>query len=783
MKYAAAIAPLCALVFLTACRPSPEKLIATGNKYHENKKYKEAAILYQKVIAKDKKNGEAYYRAGINAMDEGNPAEASQYLRRAVDLQPSNTDAINRLAGIYLAAYLSNPPRFKTILPQIDELRNKLTQKDPNGYEGLRLSGILDILNGNTSDALVLFEKANKIRPYSRDLVGWYAEALAKDHPNESEALVRDMLAHDKTWGPGYDFLFLFYRKNSDLAKAEGVLRQRYQSDPKNPVAVLNLANYLVTVNRFSEGESIMKRVLDDKTAFPTGRQLLGEFYARSRQYDKAMEQFRAGAAENPKQALSYNERIIALYVAMDKRDEAVKLAQSLAAQNPKDGTVNEMYAALLLQSGSQADARKAVAELTTLIKNSPGNPVLHLDLARAYLITSDENKALNEAMEAVQEESKTRTPRPAVLVPSHVIAGRIYALKGQYAPALEQSNQALALQEGHPEARLIRDQSLIAMNELDQAQPDLEKLVQQYPTLTDARLQLANLYMREREFAKATEQFTKVSTSSPPDPRGFLGLQEIKMAEGKPIEAVKGIQELVDKNPNQPQFRFELANTQTMAGAALQKTKPDEARALFESAAENYKELLKGNPKASPVWIRLGALQRALGQNEAALASFEQATNTDPQNIEALLNRGMLLDSLGRKKEAADLYNRALGVDPNNALALNNLAFLNADTGTNLDQAMTFAERAKKQAPKSLDVADTLGYVYFRKNLNSAALEIFKQDVEDQPQNPTFHLHLAMALLKQGDKEGARSEAQKALKNAPPSQQPQIVSFVNQIG
>lgn len=782
MKYAA-IAPLCALVFLTACRPSPEKLIATGNKYHDNKKYKEAAILYQKVIAKDKKNGEAYYRAGLNAIDEGNPAEASQYLRRAVDLQPNNVDAISKLAGIYLTAYLSNPPRFKTILPQIDELRNKLVQKDPNGFDGLRLSGILDILNGKTSDALVLFDKANKIRPYSRDLVGWYAEALAKEHPDQSEALVRDMLAHDKTWGPGYDFLFLFYRKNNDLAKAEGVLRQRYENDPKNTVAVLNLANYLVTVNRFPEAESIMKRVLDDKTAFPKGRQLLGEFYARSKQYDKAMEQFRAGAAENPKQALTYNDRIVAVYVAMGRRDEALKLAQSLAAQNPKDGTVNEMYAALLLQSGSEADARKAQAELTTLIKNSPSNPVLHLDLARAYSITSDANKALSEAMEAVQEESKTRTPRPAVLVPSHVIAGRVYVQKGQYAPALEQSNQALAIQEGHPEARLIRDQSLIAMNELDQAQPDLEKLIQEYPTLTDARLQLANLYMREKEFAKAAEQFNKVSASSPPDPRGFLGLQEIKMAEGKPLEAVRGMQDLVDKNPNQPQFRFELANTQTMAGAALQKTKPDQAKALFESAADNYKELLKSSPKASPVWIRLGALQRALGQNDAALASFEQATNADPQNIEALLNRGMLLDSLGRKKEAADLYNRALGVDPNNALALNNLAFLNADTGTNLDQAMTFAERAKKQAPKSLDVADTLGYVYFRKNLNAAALEIFKQDVEDQPQNPTFHLHLAMALLKQGDKEGARSEAQKALKNAPPSQQQQIQSFVNQIG
>jgi hypothetical protein len=39
------------------------------------------------------------------------------------------------------------------------------------------------------------------------------------------------------------------------------------------------------------------------------------------------------------------------------------------------------------------------------------------------------------------------------------------------------------------------------------------------------------------------------------------------------------------------------------------------------------------------------------------------------------------------------------------------------------------------------------------------------------------------MALLKQGDKQGARDEASKALQNAPPEQQNKIRSFVNQIG
>ena len=137
----------------------------------------------------------------------------------------------------------------------------------------------------------------------------------------------------------------------------------------------------------------------------------------------------------------------------------------------------------------------------------------------------------------------------------------------------------------------------------------------------------------------------------------------------------------------------------------------------------------------------------------------------------------------MGKKKEAGDAYNKVLGIDPDNALALNNLAFLNAETGSNLDQAMTMAERAKKRAPNSPSISDTLGFVYYQKNLNSEALQIFKQAVQDDPQNSTFHFHLAMALLKQGDRQGARDEAQKAMKNAAPDQQNKIKSFVNQIG
>jgi tetratricopeptide (TPR) repeat protein len=175
--------------------------------------------------------------------------------------------------------------------------------------------------------------------------------------------------------------------------------------------------------------------------------------------------------------------------------------------------------------------------------------------------------------------------------------------------------------------------------------------------------------------------------------------------------------------------------------------------------------------------------VQRALGQNNEALASFEQAATTNPKSVDAFLNEALLLDVMNRKKEAIDNYNKVLNLAPDNPLALNNLAMLSAESGTNLDQAQTYAERAKKKVPNDPNIADTLGYVYLQKNLNTQAAEIFRQNVQQHPENPSFHFHLAMALLKQGDKQGAKDQAGKALQGAPPDLQGKIKAFVGQIG
>lgn len=784
MKRLVVFVSICALLLASACSQSPDRLVEAGNRYHEKKKYQEASILYRKAIAKDKTFAEAYYREGLNLLDQNNPVEAARFFRRAVDLKPDNVDAEGKLADIYLTAYSVDQKKFRVLLPEIKDMTSKILARNPKDVHGLRLQAFMYLADKNLQKAVDTFEEANRIQPYSRDVVGWLAQALtANNQFDQAELLAKGMIAHDKTWGPAYDFLFMQYMQRNREREAEDVLKNHVDFDPTNAVAYVNYSNYLLHRGRYPEAETVIRKVLNDKKSFPDGRELVGDFYLRAGKLQEALTEYRAGVQENPKNAVSYQERIVATLSREGlsdpaKQKEAIDLARDLATKHPKDVTANEMYASLLLATGFRQDVQKSMAELKKLVDQNNSDPVLHLALARGYMTQGDESHALNESLEALRLRQS--------LSPARIIAAHVYQDRGQYGKALEQTEIVLNKEPKNPEARLVRGAALLGLKELDKAQPELESLVAEYPDNPEALYQLSNLYLAENNLPKAQAGYQKLwqglGPQKQPDIRGFLGLQNIKVMEGHGEQAVAALQDLVQKNPNVLQFRFTLANFETQVAAQLPPTNPKRS-AMISEAADSYKQILKTNTNSSDVWVRLAVLQQEMKQKDAALSSLEQATRANPKNVQALLTRAMLLDSMGRKDQARAAYNEVLGVNPDNYAALNNLAYINANSGQNLDEAMTLAEHAKKLKPGDPDVSDTLGYVYYKKNLTQEALREFQFAVNTSPKNANFRLHLAMALLKSGDKSGAKREASSALDTATADQQQEIRTFMGQIG
>jgi tetratricopeptide (TPR) repeat protein len=135
---------------------------------------------------------------------------------------------------------------------------------------------------------------------------------------------------------------------------------------------------------------------------------------------------------------------------------------------------------------------------------------------------------------------------------------------------------------------------------------------------------------------------------------------------------------------------------------------------------------------------------------------------------VEILSRLAMVLDSAGRKTEAKEVYEAALTRDPNNGLVLNNLAFLLAENGGDLDDALVKAQRARQLLPHLDAASDTLGWIYLKKNLGDSAIPIFEALVAKQGHRSTYHYHLGMALAQKGHKTRAIAELQQALRSNP---------------
>jgi Flp pilus assembly protein TadD len=166
---------------------------------------------------------------------------------------------------------------------------------------------------------------------------------------------------------------------------------------------------------------------------------------------------------------------------------------------------------------------------------------------------------------------------------------------------------------------------------------------------------------------------------------------------------------------------------------------------------------------------MKLAETHRRAGDIASASTGFKKAQELAPSNVLPFVQMAMMYDVEGRQLEAKPLYEQVLRLQPDNAVALNNLAYQMAESGSDLDQALTMAQRARQQLPTDNNVADTLGWIYIKKNLSDTAIGIFKDLVQKDPKRATYRYHLAMALYQKGEKAEAKKELEVALKSDPP--------------
>jgi len=668
--------------------------------------------------------------------------------RRAVELQPDNSDAATKLADIYLIASSQDPAHSTQMLKEVRELAEGLLQRNPNSFEGHRLEGQLAMMDNDAAKAVKELDAANRIKPDQIGISLAYFQALSANNQHaEAEKLARDVITKDKTFAPMYDALYVEYQRLNKPSEAEGVLRQKVENNPKQSSYALQLASHYYAAKRFDDMEAVMRR-LADVQQFPEGHMLVGDFFfLRAHEYDRAQREYEAGIQAVPKDKAAYQKRLVELTATMGKNAEANQLLASLLKDNPKDNDAIAMRAALMLQTGNRDQINQATNDLQSLVTKSPDNHLLRYSLARAELSKGDIERARLELEAAIKI-------RPDFIVARQFLA-RIYLAKNDSAKALKEADEIVALNKTDLQGHLIRSAALLGVGDRDKARQELDIVAKIAPDNPDGRYQAGFLAWQDKDYKRAEQVFGDLYKSNPRDVRGLVGMVETMVSQQRMGDAIKQMQASQGKEPDRRDLKLALANLY------VRDQRYDEAIQLFQT-------LLQSDPKSTNLLLQLAETQRRKGDINLAIDTFRRASQSAPSDTKPLLQLGLLMDGTGRREQAKPIYEQILKIEPDHPVALNNLAYIKAEEGVDLDEALTMAQRARQKLPNSSFVKDTLGWIYIKKNLSADAVQVFKDLVLEEPANPQFHYHYGMALLQKGDKPLAKKELEAAIRNNP---------------
>jgi tetratricopeptide (TPR) repeat protein len=503
---------------------------------------------------------------------------------------------------------------------------------------------------------------------------------------------------------------------------------------------------------------------------------------------------------------LTFQRKIADALLAQGRRDEALALLEKVLKQYPKDPLALAQRASLWLDMGNPSGLANTVRELESTVSVLPPNAVLRYQLGRAYFAKGDLEQARTQFQAAVDIQADYLDPRRALI--------EINLKKLEWALALRLADETLAhLKEARrddPLTRLFRAEALQGLGKVDDARNDLQAFLKQYPNSGEAMRRLGEVEIASGDslaalgqskssadrYAAALRSFEECAKLSKGDFRCLANESAVYALRLRQFDkAVDLVSGELKKSPDSRELRLALANTFAMSAQNFTELKKyDAAMGRFKEAAAVYTALLAKEPENADLHNRLAEACRFMGevgeatgrpdvakeQFNLAIEHWRRVQQLQPKNPYAAVWLAIMLERTGQAKEAKRHYEEALQIDPENPVALNNLAFQMADGGSNLDMALTYAQRAVQSAQavaiklkaKSTatpdEVSDTLAWIYMKKKLTAEALAIYDKLVVNQPANPSFRYHRGLALLQKGDKLQAKKEFQTALASKP---------------
>jgi tetratricopeptide (TPR) repeat protein len=727
------VAVLLLTTALAACsndEADKQRYLQSGNEFFEQKKFQEAVVQYRNAIAIDERLAEARYKLAESYAALGDGANALNHYIRAADLLPDDNSV-----QLKAATLLSLAGRFDDAKTRVQ----RVLDADPRNVQAHVLLG--NILAGlrDLDGAVSQVEEAIQVDPSrgaSYSSLG--ALRLAQGEREAARAAFDKAVSVDPSSVDARMALAVFQLQVGETADAEKTVRAALELDPRHPLANRAMFALLLMSGRAAEGEPHLKAFVatlpPDRAAFT-----LADYYVAMKRNDDATALLRP-LTERDGTSAEANLRLARIEYAVD-RPAAHRRLDGVLAKSPQHVASLLTKGSWLLAEGQPAEALQRVEPA---VKAMPSNVSAHY---LAGLIQAQLNDS-RSAMASFNEVLRLN-PRAAA---AQLQLSRLQLAQGAVAETIQLAESALKNAPGNPEARLTLASGLIARRDLARAEPLVAELLKEYPNVAAVEALNGMRHLARKNIPAARAAYERALTLDPRSYPAFAGLTALDMVENKTSEARGRVEARLAATPNDVRVLM-LASRVYLAVNDL------------GTAERTLRRVVELTPNDSRAYSMLGQLYVAQQRLPEARAEFDAMASRDPKSVTARTLAAMLSHSTQEIDDAKKRYREILAMDANAAIAANNLAWILAEEGRDLDEALRLAERAATAAPDRPEIHDTLGWVYYRKELPALAITRFEKSVSQAPDNPVYHYHLGLAHAKSGNVEQARDALNTTLK------------------
>lgn len=582
-------------------------------------------------------------------------------------------------------------------------------------------------------------------------------------------------------------------------ADARLAAKKVLESQPENEDALLLLAETCVTTRDNEEALRIIEQLRDRSRQTSGHHVALGALRLAAQDPAGAETEFRKALELNPKSSAAL-AHLGDLYLARNELPQAGEVLKQAAELSPLRAPRRIKYIDFLIKTGALDEAQRALNKITDQAPDYI--PAWSLTMKLTYQKGDYElsDKAAGEVLSRDRNNYDAMMQRAAIKL-----------VKGDFDGVIAELKTVEALFARSPQVKYQLALAYLKIAQPFRAEGYLQQALRFSPNYPEAILQMAELNLQKGNPADAVAALVALIGQRPQISRTYVLLAQAYRAEGnarKSLEIEQRMAAVFPQNPEGPYLLgaslAELGRTAEAREALAQANRIAEnywpaqemqvdldlASQLSTAAAERVDSLVRRYPAAFQPWLLRAKIRITAGDTTGAESDLLKAISLAPKmqypylmlariyyqanrvkdaqeklaalaaqqpNGYVLMMLGMLHTVLKDYAAAQRNYERAIALDASFSPAMNNLAILFSDHLGQPEKAYELAKRARDLSPNDPVVADTFGWILFRKGQYDTALRAVQLAAEKFPDDPEVQYHLGMVQYYLGQTEPAR--------------------------